>query len=40
MLNLWMGWENLCPNLTFAVKSKMGNSHKREWSHFKLNIND
>ena len=38
MLNLWMSWENLCPNLTFTVENKMGNSHKRGWSHFKLNI--
>ena len=40
MLNLWMSWENLCPNLTFTVENKMGNSHKRGWSHFRLNIND
>ena len=40
MLNLWMSWENLCPNLTFTVENKMGNSHKRGWSHFKLNLND
>ena len=40
MLNLWTSWENLCPNLTFAVENKMGNSHKRGWSYFKLNIND
>ena len=40
MLNLWMSWENLCPNLTFFLENKMGNSHKRGWSHFKLNIND
>ena len=40
MLNLWMSWENLCPNLSFAVEKKMGNSHKRGGSHFKLNIFD
>ena len=40
MLNLWMSWENLCPNLNFTVENKMRNSHKRGWSHFKLNIND
>ena len=40
MLNLWMSWENLCPHLSFTVKNKMGNSHKRGWSHFKLKIND
>ena len=40
MLNLWMSWENLCPNLTFTVKNKVRNSHKRGWSHFKLDIND
>ena len=34
----WVG-ENLCPNLNFTVQNKMENSHKREWSHFKL-IND
>ena len=37
MLNLWMSWENLCPNLTFTIENKIGNSHKRGWSHFKLN---
>ena len=40
MLNLWMSWENLCPNLSFTVENKMENSHKRGWSHFKLKIND
>ena len=40
MLNLWMGWENLCPDLTFTVENKIGNSHKRGWSHFKLNLID
>ena len=29
MLNLWMSWEKLCPNLTFTVENKIGNSHKR-----------
>ena len=29
MLNLWMSWENLCPNLSFTVENKMENSHKR-----------
>ena len=38
MLNLWMSWENLCPNLSFTVENKMENSHKRRWSHFKLNL--
>ena len=23
MLNLWMSWENLCPNLTFTVENKI-----------------
>ena len=40
MLNLWMSWENLCPNLSFTVESKMENSHKSGWSHFKLKINE
>ena len=29
MLNLWMSWENVCPNLSFTVENKMENSHKR-----------
>ena len=29
MLNLRMSWENLCPNLSFTVENKMGNSRKR-----------
>ena len=36
MLNLWMSWENL----SFPVENKTENSHKREWSNFKLKIND
>ena len=28
-LNLWMNWENKCPNLSFTVENKMGNSHKK-----------
>ena len=39
MLNLWMSWKNVCPNLSFTVENKMGKSHKRGLSHFKLNIN-
>ena len=31
---------NLCPNVSFTVENKTGNLHKREWLHFKLNIND
>ena len=33
-VNLWVSWE------TLTVENKMENSHKRGWSHFKLNIND
>ena len=40
MLKRWMSWENLCPNLSFTVQNKVDNSHKKEWSHFKLKIND
>ena len=41
MLNLWMVWENLCPNLIRQDgENKMGNSHKRGWPHFKRNLND
>ena len=40
MLNLWMSWENLCPNLNFTVENKIGNFDKRGWSHFKRNISD
>ena len=29
MLNLWMSYENVCPNVTFTVENEMGNSHKR-----------
>ena len=36
MLNLWMSLKNL----SFTVEKEMGNSQKRGWSHFKLNIND
>ena len=36
MLNLWMSWENLCPNLSFTFENNMGNSHKRGWSHSNL----
>ena len=38
MLNLWMSWENLCPNLSFTVESKMGNSHKRGWPKVRWGI--
>ena len=35
-----MNWEKICSNLSFIVENKMGNLHKKGWSHFKLNIND
>ena len=28
VLNLWMNWENSCPNLSLAVENKIGNLHK------------
>ena len=28
VLNLWMNWEKLCPNLSFTVENKIGNLHK------------
>ena len=28
ILNLWMNWENFCPNLRFTVENKIGNLHK------------
>ena len=34
----WVG--KTCPKLSFTVENKMGNSHKKGWSHFKVNIND
>ena len=40
MLNLWMSWENLCPNLSFTIENTMESSQKRGSSHFKLNIYD
>ena len=33
-------WEKFCPNLDFTAENKMGNSHKKGWSHFKLKINE
>ena len=30
ILNLWMNWEKLCPNLNFAVENKMMNLHKND----------
>ena len=36
MLNLWMSWENLCPNLTFTVENEIGNLHKIGYHIFKL----
>ena len=35
ILNLWMNWERLCPNLSFTDENKMGNLHEKWWSHFK-----
>ena len=40
ILNFYMNWEKACPNLSFTVENKMESSHKKRWSHFKLNIND
>ena len=34
----WVG-KTYVGNLSFTVENKMGNSHKRGWSYFKLNIN-
>ena len=28
ILNLWMNWENFCPNLRFTVENKIGNYTK------------
>ena len=30
ILNLWMTWEKLCPNLSFTTENEMGNSHKKD----------
>ena len=27
-LNMWMNWENVCPNLSFTVENQIGNLHK------------
>ena len=40
ILNLWMNEEKLCPKFSFIVENKMDNSHEKEWSHFKLIIDD
>ena len=37
ILNLWVNWETLCPNLSFTVENKMENSHKKEHDHI-LNL--
>ena len=29
ILNLWMNWENLCPNLSFSVEKQMGKTDLR-----------
>ena len=29
ILNLWMNWKNLCPNLSFTVENKIGNLHNK-----------
>ena len=28
ILNQWMNWKNLCPNLSFTVENKIGNLRK------------
>ena len=40
ILNRWMNWQKLCPNLSFTVENKIGNSQKKGWSHFERNINN
>ena len=40
ILNLWMNWEKLYPNLTVTVEKKTGNLHEKRRSRFKLNVND
>ena len=40
ILNLWMNWETLFPNLSFTVENNMGNSHKKGRLYFKSSIND
>ena len=36
-LNLRMNWKKLCPKFSFTVENKIEHSHKKGWSHFKLN---
>ena len=38
ILNLWMTWEKLGPNLSFTIENKMGNSNKKRW--YILNFKD
>ena len=40
ILNPWINWKMLFPNLKPTVENKMGNSHEKGWSHVKLSIND
>ena len=28
ILDLWINWQNVCPNLSFTVENKIGNLHK------------
>ena len=28
ILNLWINWENVCPNIRFTVENKISNLHK------------
>ena len=37
-MDIYLG--NLCPNLSFNVENKTGNSHDKVWSHIKLDMND
>ena len=30
IVNLWIDWENLCPNLSYTVENKASNSHKKK----------
>ena len=36
ILNLWMNWEKLFPNLSFPVENEMGNLHKKWMVTLKL----
>ena len=38
ILNLWMNWGNVCPNLSFPFQNGVSNLHKIRLFHLKINM--